>query len=99
MEYITKPIYKYLSILFVVFLFILNQEIFDNYVDIFIISFSITFIMYLFDNVFILNNLGIYDEPQELLILEKKYVVDSRYRYRYNDRYSDSDSDTYSDDY
>lgn len=94
MEYITKPIYKYLVILFVVFLFILNQELFDNYVDIFIISFSVTFIMYLFDNVFILNNLGIYDEPKELIILEN-----SRYRYRYEDKYSDSDSDTYSDDY
>jgi hypothetical protein len=77
MQYIYKPIYKYLTLLFIIFLFILNQEILTSSIDIFIISFCIIFIVYLCDMCFIEYNIGLYDEPNAMYNNYDNYYNDN----------------------
>lgn len=63
MKYNCKPIYKYSAILFIAFLFILNQEILDSQLDVLIMAVAVTWIVYLMDMTFLSDTPDLMDEP------------------------------------
>ena len=90
MEYTCNSIYKYVVLIFIIFMFILNQELCDNYFDVVIMAIVITWIIFLINSRIITKQITLFKKSDE-------YSINNR---EMNDTdYTDDTDDTDDTDY